>query len=96
MKKQYDISNIAKMNAHREEQPYYLVTDSDLDFIYSCLVTAIYIIVAYMVYYHHETIVKIIAFVVFTNFVLYCMVALFKFLDNIQAQLNEIDPPHFD
>lgn len=84
------------MNTQLEETPYYLVTDSDLEFIYRCIGTAIYIMVAYMVYYHYNTIIKIIAFIFLTGIILYCMIGVFKFLDHIQPQIDQNDPPHFD
>lgn len=90
-------SKTAKMNTHHEEHPYYLVTDSDMEFIYRCIGTAIYIMVAYMVYYHYNVIIKMIVFVMLTGIILYCMVAFFKFLDHIQPNIvDQNDPPHFD
>jgi len=73
---------------NNEAELHYLENDADLEFIYKCIATIIYIFVVYMVYYHYMLIAKLIVLVTVTSFILYHMVALFKILDNIHINMN--------
>jgi len=77
------MNHAAAIEMNHLQEPRYIVTDSDIEFMYKCAATAIYIIVAYMVYYHYNLLIQLLAFVFITIFVLYHMVHLFKILDTI-------------
>jgi len=67
----------------QDQSPYYLVTDSDLEYLYKCAALIIYIFVLYMVYYYYELCIKIIACIMLTYVVLFHMVKLFKTINQI-------------
>lgn len=77
------MNHAAAIEMNHPEEQQYNITDSDIELMYKCAATAIYIIVAYMVYYHYNLLIKILSFIFLTIFILYHMAHLFKILDTI-------------
>lgn len=75
--------NLTSESQSQDQSPYYLVTDSDLEYLYKCAALIIYIFVLYMVYYYYELCIKIIACIMLTYVVLFHMVKLFKTINQI-------------